>query len=93
MLYVVASALAMKTPLLAATLTRADQTRSFHVLASSSGWEVSESKNDRVVYRRSCADWHRLEEVLARFELEILELLNQGWLERSLAEPDASSVG
>ena len=79
----------MKKPLLAATLSRADQSRSFHVLPSSGGWEVSESQNDRVVYRQSVGDWHRLEGVLARFKREILELLDQGWRERGLADPTA----
>ena len=72
----------MKTPLLAATLVRADHVRSFQVRrASPTGWEASEREDQRIVQQRRYTDWHRVELTLRRYTREIAELREQGWRE------------
>jgi hypothetical protein len=70
----------MTTPLLAATLVRADHFRSFHVRpARPSGWEASEHEDQRIVQQQHHTDWHRVEHTLSRFTRAIAELREQGW--------------
>lgn len=69
----------MKTPLLAATLVRADRFRSFQVCASAAGWESLEREDQRVLHERRHTDWHRVEQTLTRFTREIANLRAQGW--------------
>jgi hypothetical protein len=72
----------MKTPLLAATLARADHVRSFHVrLAFPAGWEASESEDQRIVQQQRYTNWHRVELTLSRYARKIAELRQQGWRE------------
>ena len=69
----------MTNPLLAATLVRADQTRTFHIQrAEPSGWEIAEHEDGRVVRRKHQTDWHRVERTLARYLREITDLREQG---------------
>jgi hypothetical protein len=70
----------MTRPILAATLARGDRVRSFEVHSSpTAGWEASEHDGDYLIQRRRCMDWHRVEQVIARFERTIAEFGEQGW--------------
>ena len=72
----------MTSPLLAARLVRADQTRTFHIRrAEPSGWEIAEDEDGRVVKRKHQGDWHRVERTLARYLRAITDLREQGWRE------------
>jgi hypothetical protein len=69
-------------PLLATSLIRGEHIRSFHISATPPvGWEVSEGEDHRVVRRRQCTDWHRVELALSRATRHIAELREQGWQE------------
>jgi len=67
------------TPLLAATLVRGDRFRSFRVSASAAGWEAFAREDQRVLHERRHTDWHRVEQTLTRFTLEIASLRADGW--------------
>ena len=72
----------MTTPLLAATLVRADHVRSFEVRAAAlAGWEVSEHEDHRLLRQRHHSDWHQVERTLTRFARAIEELGEEGWRE------------
>ncbi len=72
----------MTEPLLAKTLVRDDQVRSFHVEpAPAVGWETSERADEQVVKQQRYTDWHRVERTLTRFTREIDVLREQGWRE------------
>jgi len=74
--------LEMKTSLLAKTLVRAGQVRSFRVLtAQPAGWEAVEQADHRIIHHWRYSDWHRVEWALGRFARAISELLDQGWHE------------
>jgi hypothetical protein len=71
----------MSLPLLAATLIRADHSRSFHILVGrSGGWDVTERRDQRVI-QRHYGDWHRVERVRILFTREICDLREEGWLD------------
>jgi len=71
----------MKSPLLVATLLRADHSRSFQIhVGSSAGWDVTEERDQRVI-RRHYGDWHRVERARAIFARAISELREEGWLD------------
>ena len=44
------------------------------------GWEVRAEQDERVVKQVRYTDWHRVERALEMFNLEIVELENQGWI-------------
>lgn len=79
----------MTTPLLAATLVRADHVRSFHVRAARpAGWEAAQFEDQRVVQQRRCTDWHQVELTLFSFAREIAELRELGWRDVEAAESE-----
>jgi len=69
----------MNIPLLTATLVRADRLRSFQVCASAAGWESFERDDQHMLHQRSHTDWHRVEQTLTRFTLEIARLRADRW--------------
>ena len=72
----------MTSTLLAKTLLRADHIRSFQILvAPSAGWDATAQSDRSVVEQHHCADWHRVERVLAQFSREIDKLREEGWRE------------
>ena len=72
----------VSSTLLTTTLVRADQSRSFQVLAApSNGWQATEHQDQRIVQQQHYADWHRVERALAHFAREIDALREQGWRE------------
>jgi hypothetical protein len=50
------------------------------------GWEVREEENDRVVKVVRCHDWHRVESMVALFQLKASELQQDGWQELTTAD-------
>ena len=44
------------------------------------GWEVREEQDERVVKQVHYTDWHRVERALGMFNLEIVQLEDQGWV-------------
>jgi hypothetical protein len=62
------------------SLRNADHTRRYSIAPlSTSGWEVKleqEGKLTRHVYYH---DWHRVERVLALFQMEVSDLTQRGW--------------
>jgi hypothetical protein len=72
----------MTSTLLDTTLLRADESRSFHILAvPSAGWEATQMKDQHVVERKRYIDWHRVERARAAFAREIEKLQQGGWCE------------
>jgi len=67
------------TPLLEHTLVRAQHVRSFKILPVQPGWEAVTSLDNQVHVERHLSDWHRVEQALRRFRLEIAALRNDGW--------------
>jgi hypothetical protein len=61
---------------------RAAQTRRFSITdTASSGWEVREEQNSRVVRIVRYDDWHRVERALLHFAREAVTLRENGWIE------------
>jgi hypothetical protein len=65
-------------------------TREFVVdSARDDGWEVREERDNRVVRRAQLHDWHRVENAMMRFGIEVMQLERNGWIE---LQAPASSV-
>jgi len=47
------------------------------------GWEVREEEDHRIVKRTRMHDWHRVENAMRRFTLEVTQLQRVGWEEIS----------
>jgi hypothetical protein len=62
------------------------QTRAFKVERNLEGWAVREEENNRTVKLVHCHDWHRVERLMALFELKASELQQDGWREVSVSE-------
>jgi len=61
---------------------RAAQTKRFSITdTGSSGWEVREEQNSRVVRIVRYDDWHRVERALLHFAREAVVLRESGWTE------------
>lgn len=56
-------------------------TRRFSIAATSSGWEVREEHDDKVVRRTALSDWHRVEQARRLIDRESATLQDEGWLE------------
>jgi hypothetical protein len=70
----------MSTPLLATTLVRADQVRSFLVrLTRPEGWEAAIYDDLRIIQQHLYLDWHHVEQAIADFTLQIATLHEDGW--------------
>jgi len=54
----------------------------FTVTPDELGWEVREEKDAAVVNRVHRDDWHRVERDAHLFELKVLDLKGDGWIER-----------
>ena len=50
------------------------------------GWEVRQEEDDRVVKVMHCHDWHRVEGMMAAFDLKAFELEQKGWRELAAGE-------
>jgi hypothetical protein len=51
--------------------------------ANDRGWEVREEQDDEVVRRMWMSDWHRVEQAMTRFSIEVAQLQRAGWVEVS----------
>jgi hypothetical protein len=61
-------------------LCRAGHTRKFSIMEmGTSGWEVRDEQDDRVLKAIRYTDWHRVERALNMFNLQIDELESSGW--------------
>ncbi|HEY6362627.1 MAG TPA: hypothetical protein VIX63_16060 [Vicinamibacterales bacterium] len=61
---------------------RAAHTKRFSIIdTGSSGWEVREEQNSRVVRIVRYDDWHRVERALLHFAREAVTLRENGWVE------------
>ena len=61
---------------------KAAQTRAFSIVdTGSSGWEVREEQDTRVVRIVRYDDWHRVERALLHFRREASALRASGWTE------------
>jgi len=61
---------------------RAAQTKHFSITdTGSSGWEVREEQDSRVVRIVRYDDWHRVERALLHFAREAAALRESGWIE------------
>jgi len=58
--------------------------------ATASGWEVREAEDNHVIRRALLHDWHRVENAIMRFGLEVTQLERNGWIE--LQSPASSVV-
>ena len=47
------------------------------------GWEVLEEEDSEVVMRRHRDDWHRVECDILLFEIRVIPLRREGWIEFS----------
>jgi len=60
----------------------AGRTRGFLVERdASAGWAAREEEDNHVVNVVHCRDWHRVESMMAMFELKASKLQQDGWLE------------
>jgi hypothetical protein len=61
---------------------KAAHTRKFTISSEgSSGWEVRDEQDSRVIFRVRYRDWHRVERAKRAFALEALMLEETGWNE------------
>jgi hypothetical protein len=61
---------------------KAGQTRRFTITdAESSGWEVREEQDSRVIWSVRYTDWHRVERARMSFAREAATLASSGWQE------------
>jgi hypothetical protein len=61
---------------------KATRTRRFSISeAGSSGWEVREEEDSRLVRSVRYDDWHRVERALMQFAREAAALREGGWVE------------
>ena len=64
------------------TLRQGTHTRRFTVRPStSSGWEISDEEDSRILSTRLYNDWHRVERAMVMFAVEATGLLAAGWVE------------
>lgn len=72
----------IKVRMYARFLRKAAHTRRFTVRdTGTSGWEVLDEKDSKVVKSVLYDDWHRVERAKASFALEALTLREAGWQE------------
>ena len=65
-------------------LYRAGHTRKFSNRdTGTSGWEVRDEQDDRVLKAVHYTDWHRVERAMNMFNLQIDELESSGWVSPS----------
>jgi hypothetical protein len=63
-------------------LRKAAHTRRFIIRnTDTSGWEVRDEKDSRIVKSVLYDDWHRVERAKAAFAMEALRLRETGWIE------------
>ena len=63
-------------------LRKASTTRRFTITQlPSTGWDVREEQDSRVLRRVVYHDWHRVERASLTFSLEAQSLLQSGWVE------------
>ena len=55
--------------------------RRFSIQPTTSGWEVREEEDSRVVKQICYTDWHRVERARRAFTVEMVNLREQGWAE------------
>jgi hypothetical protein len=66
--------------LFATTLVRADQARKFLIrLNRSEGWEATVSDDLRILQQHLYTDWHRVEQAIELFRIQIARLYEEGW--------------
>jgi len=62
-------------------LSRAGHTRKFSIQdLGSAGWEVRDEQDGRVLRAVRYTDWHRVERAVNRFNLQMHELEDAGWV-------------
>jgi hypothetical protein len=49
--------------------------------STSSGWEISDEEDSRLLSTRLCSDWHRVEVAMMMFAVEAARLLAAGWVD------------
>jgi hypothetical protein len=68
--------------MLSIVLRKAEHTRRYVVSPlGDEGWEVTREREGEPAQRMLYHDWHRVERVLAMFQLEVSELTARGWQE------------
>jgi N-methylhydantoinase B/oxoprolinase/acetone carboxylase alpha subunit len=73
-----------RVPMFEQCLTHDGHTRRFRIKAiGGEGWEVREEQDSAVVRAKVYDDWHRVERARTVFEVEILQLTEQGWVLQS----------
>lgn len=61
-----------------------DRTRSYSISSlGEAGWEVKLEQEGELTRHVYYHDWHRVERVLALFQLEVSDLTEHGWRETS----------
>jgi hypothetical protein len=61
---------------------KANQTRRFTITdIGTSGWEVREEEDSRVLRSVHYTDWHRVERARMAFACQAIDLANTGWIE------------
>jgi len=60
-------------------IRNAEHTRRYVIQPSTSGWEVREEQDSRVVRQANYQDWHRVEHARRAFVLEMMHLRANGW--------------
>ena len=63
-------------------LRKASNVRRFTITQlQSTGWDVRDEQDSRVLRSHVYHDWHRVERATLSFSLEIQALLDRGWVE------------
>jgi hypothetical protein len=63
-------------------LRKASTTRRFTIThLESSGWDVREEQDSRILRRAVYRDWHRVERATLAFALQAQSLIESGWVE------------
>ena len=66
-------------------LSNGGHTRRFLIESrGAEGWEVREEQDSAVVRAKLYDDWHRVERARSAFQVEIVNLTEQGWVVESV---------
>jgi hypothetical protein len=65
------------------SLRNQDQTRRYSIATTSTGWEVREERDSKVVRTEHFRDWHRVERKRRFIAMELNALRDNGWREEN----------
>jgi hypothetical protein len=63
----------------AKSLRKADHIRHYSIRTTTTGWELREEQDSKVVRQKQYYDWHRVERARRVFAIKLDSLRKEGW--------------